>query len=450
MLFGLAFLLSCRTDQFPEKETYNNTSAFQLTSKRISLNESKHKAKLLPELKKAEVGIKAFKTNVQGKLVNYADGVSIDTDNVIYIENGPNYYTYTFRINRENAPADAPVENLVLSPLSNGTYREMLITYNLTSQEKNTILSGGGVDLSGKISYTPLQNGTYSTGLMQKTNDNCYWVVDYTFTTCSEGVHNHGEMADENGGTCQAEVQSVIVVNSAEYVCPNPGGSDPGTIYNPGNTTYPGNNTNPSTEPGATTGGSTSGSTGTPNPCGGNGISSQPQDPSSTLGNQPCNNGTPTLPNLSAEHFKFNQLISQLSPALQSWISQPYNAEVYTYFINYFTYNNQSLEAGNFVKWSINFLYQNQNVTLAEFQNWFIEEPILSNTLQNELFEDWADPNRVKPTTRFKNHTKINGVYNKVKNAANFKQYLQNFEPTFSVAHLMFDIGTVTNSTTKL
>ncbi|MCY0968760.1 hypothetical protein [Chryseobacterium wangxinyae] len=368
MLLALAFLLSCRTDQFPEKETYNNTSAFQLTSKRISLDESKHKTKLLPELKKAELGIKAFKSNAQGKLVNYADGVSIDTDNVIYIENGPNYYTYTFRINRENAPADAPVENLVLSPLSDGTYREMLVTYDLTSQEKNTILSGDGVDLSGKIGYTPLQSGTYSTGLMQKTNDNCYWVVDYTFTTCSEGVHNHGEMADENGGTCQAEVQSVIVVNSAEYVCPNPGGSDPGTIYNPGNTTYPGNNTNPSTEPGAPTGGSPSGSTGTPNPCGGNGISSQPQDPSSTLGNQPCNNGTPTLPNLSTEHFKFNQIISQLSPALQSWINQPYNAEVYTYFINYFTYNNQSLEAGNFVKWSINFLYQNQDVTLAQFQ----------------------------------------------------------------------------------
>ena len=88
MLLALALLLSCRTDQFPEKETYQNISAFQLTSKRISLSESRHKAKLLPELKKAEVGIKAFKTNTQGKITGYANGVFIDTDEVLYIENG--------------------------------------------------------------------------------------------------------------------------------------------------------------------------------------------------------------------------------------------------------------------------------------------------------------------------------------------------------------------------
>ena len=51
---------SCRQDLLPEKETYNNSSAFQLSSKRISLNEAKHKAKLLPELEKAEAEFKAF------------------------------------------------------------------------------------------------------------------------------------------------------------------------------------------------------------------------------------------------------------------------------------------------------------------------------------------------------------------------------------------------------
>ncbi|MCU7615615.1 hypothetical protein NZ698_00275 [Chryseobacterium sp. PBS4-4] len=33
--------------------------------------------------------------------MNYGNGVTINTDDVIYIENGPNYHTYTFRINRE-------------------------------------------------------------------------------------------------------------------------------------------------------------------------------------------------------------------------------------------------------------------------------------------------------------------------------------------------------------
>lgn len=47
-----------------------------------------------------------------------------------------NYHTDTFRIDRENAPADAPIENLVLNPLPDGTYKELLVSYNLTVQEK--------------------------------------------------------------------------------------------------------------------------------------------------------------------------------------------------------------------------------------------------------------------------------------------------------------------------
>ncbi|UOU98859.1 hypothetical protein MUU74_02655 [Chryseobacterium daecheongense] len=147
----LTILYSCRNDHFPDQETYNNSSKFNLTSKTISLNESKHKSKLVSELGKAETELKSRKTDASGKVVDYGNGVSIDTDNVIYIENGPNYYTYTFRINRENAPADAPVENLLLVPLPDGSYRELLVTYNLTDQEKQKILSGIGVDTKGKV-----------------------------------------------------------------------------------------------------------------------------------------------------------------------------------------------------------------------------------------------------------------------------------------------------------
>ena len=130
-------LQSCRNDYLNEQhEAYNNSSAFKLTSKTISLQESKHYDKLSTELQKAEQTFKTFKTNIFGKVVNYGNGVSIDTDNVIYIENGPGFHTYTFRINRENAPADAPVENLLLTPLPDGTYREFLVTYNFTQQEK--------------------------------------------------------------------------------------------------------------------------------------------------------------------------------------------------------------------------------------------------------------------------------------------------------------------------
>ncbi|WP_235815357.1 hypothetical protein, partial [Chryseobacterium sp. Hurlbut01] len=71
---------SCRQDLLPEKETYHNTSAFQLTSKRISLDEAKHKDKLIPELQKAKKEVEKQKLNIQGKLVDIGNGIMIDTD----------------------------------------------------------------------------------------------------------------------------------------------------------------------------------------------------------------------------------------------------------------------------------------------------------------------------------------------------------------------------------
>uniref|UniRef100_UPI002FC6943E hypothetical protein n=1 Tax=Chryseobacterium aquaticum TaxID=452084 RepID=UPI002FC6943E len=71
MTIALLFLSSCRQDLLPEKETYHNTSAFQLASKRISLDEAKHKVHLTAELEKAKKTLKTFsKNNVQGKIVN--------------------------------------------------------------------------------------------------------------------------------------------------------------------------------------------------------------------------------------------------------------------------------------------------------------------------------------------------------------------------------------------
>lgn len=62
-----------------------------------------------------------------------------------------------------------------------------------------------------------------------------------------------------------------------------------------------------------------------------------------------------------------------------------------------------------------------------------------------ETISDWNNPNIVKPTLAFKNNAKLNSIYNQAKTAANFQQYLKNFIPDASVAHLMFDVGVVDN-----
>ncbi|UOU99911.1 hypothetical protein MUU74_08140 [Chryseobacterium daecheongense] len=201
LVTSLTVLYSCRNDHFPEQETYSNSSKYNLTSKTISLNESKHKSKLVSELGKAETQLKSRKTDASGKVVNYGNGVSIDTDHVIYIENGPNYHTYTFRINRENAPADAPVENLLLSPLPDGTYREFLITYNFTEQEKQIILSGGDVNRSGKVVVSELEKGTFGNPLSK---ESCSYQDVDVYLPCYTGDHHGGNVGSWGGCNWQS------------------------------------------------------------------------------------------------------------------------------------------------------------------------------------------------------------------------------------------------------
>lgn len=60
MMAVTIFIYACRTDHLPEQEKYNNSSAFQLTSKTISLNQSKHKTMLVTELEKAKTEFKIY------------------------------------------------------------------------------------------------------------------------------------------------------------------------------------------------------------------------------------------------------------------------------------------------------------------------------------------------------------------------------------------------------
>ena len=164
---------------------------------------------------------------------------------------------------------------MVLSPLSDGTYREILVSYNLTSQEKQQLENGLFVDLTGKVISQELASGTYGLNLLGKTTSTqCNWVSATVNVKCPCEGHTLGQEC-----TCPKgkPLQYVITWNVCEEV--------EDTVPTAG-----------SPESGGSSGG---GGTGTLTPpCEENGISSQPQDPSSTLGNQPCGNVTPTLPNL--------------------------------------------------------------------------------------------------------------------------------------------------------
>ncbi|MCY0978966.1 hypothetical protein PGH12_09175 [Chryseobacterium wangxinyae] len=213
LTMGLLSLNACRQD-IPEQETYNNSGAFQLTSKRISLNEAKHKANLVSKIKQVETNLyNDSKNNLQGKTVNFGNGISIDTDDVIYLEKGPDFHSYTFRIDHENAPANAPIENLVISSRPDGTWKEVLVTYYLTPLERQNLLSGGTVDFTGKVTHEILQNGTYSSAIMQQDVMNCHMEISTYYTRCGDtDDHHHGELTG-TAGPCRSETPSVLVVS---------------------------------------------------------------------------------------------------------------------------------------------------------------------------------------------------------------------------------------------
>ncbi|AYN00266.1 hypothetical protein EAG08_07965 [Chryseobacterium sp. 3008163] len=213
-MLGLFSLNSCRQDILPDQETYNNSGAFQLTSKRISLDEAKHKANLVSKIKQVETNLYTdSKNNLQGKTVNFGNGISIDTDDVIYLEKGPDFHSYTFRIDHENAPANAPVENLVISSRPDGTWKEALVTYYLTPLERQNMLSGGAVDFTGKITHEILQNGTYSSAIMQQDVMNCHMEISTYYTRCGQSDDHHNGELTGTEGPCRSETPSVLVVS---------------------------------------------------------------------------------------------------------------------------------------------------------------------------------------------------------------------------------------------
>lgn len=184
----LGFLVSCRTDFVNEQIVKkNNTSS--LTTKRISLKESPHRQRLTPLL--SELNKNLNNGYNSQKSVNFGDSIIVDTDDIIMMENGTNFHTYTFKVKRTNAKPNDPVENIVLSPLSDGKYLELYVVYNLSENEKKKILEGKFVDTKNKKQITKIINGNFSNALLSKSGMlDCGWVDTGAFVTeCSDGVH---------------------------------------------------------------------------------------------------------------------------------------------------------------------------------------------------------------------------------------------------------------------
>lgn len=346
----LVALYSCRNNElFSEAETFDNSSQFKLSSKTIRLDQSKHKLVLKTELQKAVTSLQKVKTNLFGKTVDYSN-VFIDTDNVTYIENGPNFYTYTFNLIRENAPENALIENLILAPKADGTYKEILVTYNLTAQEKKAILNGKNVSTKGKSYIMELSSNTFNP--IASKSQSCSWVEADSYTWCSEGVHHNGE----GSGSCTASVKSQIIkvmllkCESIDDGSGNTGGGGTG-----GGTGDSGGGGGSGTGPGS--GG------GTPTePCNGNGVATGPLEPSTDIGDGTNCSGIPTTPTLST----FFIYVKNLPADLKALINDASNNEFYEGLKSYYDASNASENSKNIIRWALAFK-QNNSITWEQF-----------------------------------------------------------------------------------
>ncbi|WP_288435828.1 hypothetical protein [uncultured Chryseobacterium sp.] len=322
----MVLLYSCRNELTPEQETFSNSIQFRPTSKTIRLEQSKHKLALKTELQKAQDNLTEIKTYASGKSVDYANGVSIDTDNVTYIEYGPTFHTYTFNLVRENASENAPLENLVLSSLPDGTYKELLVTYNFTTQEKKDLLAGKFVKTAGKGTAIELTKGTYGGVISNRSiggAESCsYQTVDMVFS-CYTGEHHSGNESswggcnwqNADGGYPPLHITTVALVCTASTALGDDGAPGGGTGSGDGGGLGGGNNTE-----------------------------------------------TPTIPTLSTFFF----YVKRLPADLKAIINDTANTEFYDGLKKFYDFNSNQLSQ-DLIKWALQFK-QNNAITWQNFQ----------------------------------------------------------------------------------
>lgn len=348
MLMALAFLLQgCRTENMnDESASTGSINKFQLSSKRISLAESKHKPQLIPEISKATTFLKS---KVSGKTIN---NISIDTDHVTYIENGPNYHTYTFNIIKENTEENAPVENLVLTPLPDGTYKGLIFRYNFTEQEKQNILNGIPVDTKGKTTIYEAE-GSFNVSKVTE----CNYVEETIWQDCSEHIHNQSNFGDWIN--CTAEIKPQVYTIGYWSCSSGGGGSESGS----GNT---------GSEDG--TGGGNAGNDNCITE-----VFQNPLDPVAVY--NPCPIGVPTVPTLSGS---FSLYVNSLPANLKNLLNNYANSDFYDGLSSYFYANNGSSEAKAFISWAAQFKLDNPTTTWEQFEYLMYNKTIYETSLGDD------------------------------------------------------------------
>ena len=230
------------TEEFPEEHI--DIPEFKVTM--LHENEYLKNTQLNKSLNHIEEQITGDCTPTKsGGIYSDVHNFYINTEKVTFIENADrSYHSYTFQISRPGND-DGPLENLLFSLQPDGTYKTILVAYNLTEDEKRRYFLGNDIDFSGKVSSRVIEDGDLSSLLLKVATTNCVWIIR---TWCAGDNHEDGYI---NGEECPAHRSEV------ELYCIGGSGSDGGSTGG-GSTSAPGEGgtTDPNTGSGGSGGGS--------------------------------------------------------------------------------------------------------------------------------------------------------------------------------------------------
>lgn len=416
---------SCSDDEIENPSPLEENSINghnQVLNKRNLTFEDFYKLNNTIEVKK--IAEKISKINLSSKL-NKSENYNISTENIIEIEYF-NQKTYTFFVKNDE---DGLLNFVIKETPEKTSYYFILYPNGFTPYKKDETNTKVKIK---EISQSELAHINFDKSINSKSSSEMYGNVCVQIMACSSGQHNKDNISEWYKCTVSSKPQMIIV--DCDNDLPIGGGG---------------------------------GGTGS----GGGPIGGDPSNPNPGNGQQPPT-GVITDPNTGQDHVKLMRMLNEITVYLQNKITQSqldflyanlpilskfhasilnseYSQETYLSTMSYLHNNSSAKDYFNLNKQDLDILFalgtdffnQNPNISWDYLENWFFNGNNLNSTIMNEYLEDLKNPDIVKPTKRFKNNTKINSIYNQAKNAANFKQYLKNFEPTFSVAHLLFDVG---------
>lgn len=237
ILFFISLLFTqCIKEEISEKHI--EESEYKITA--LQNYEYLKNKELSNRLELIQEQINPVEKTKSGGIYSNTHNFYINTDNVTYVENESNsYHSYTFHVSRSDNPE--VLENLVFSLKPDGTYKIVLVEYNLDQTEKMLYFLGEEIDFEGKVSSREIEDGDLSSLLLKNATPNCLWVVR---TWCAGDNHEGGYV---NGVECPAHRSQI------EYYCFGGSGSDGGSTFNGGDT-----GTSPNTSTSASGGGSIS------------------------------------------------------------------------------------------------------------------------------------------------------------------------------------------------